>query len=139
MARRGLDRARVLATAGDIADAEGLAAVTVARVASELGVRGPSLYNHIPGRSGLAHGIATEALRELTAGLRDASVGRSGSDALLNAAQAYRAYARAHPGRYAAMQRAPAPGDQDELAAAGREIVEAPAAAMDRAIRRAER
>ena len=50
MSRRGLDRARVVAAAGDLADAEGLAAVSVARVAGELGIRGPSLYKYFPSR-----------------------------------------------------------------------------------------
>jgi AcrR family transcriptional regulator len=103
MARRGLDAERVIATAGDVADADGLAAVTVARIAAELGVRGPSLYNHVPGREGLARGVALAATRELCAVLREAAVGRSGTDALVAMAFAYRGYALAHPGRYAAL------------------------------------
>ena len=57
MPRRGLDRARVVAAAGDIADAEGLEAVTLARVAQQLGVRSPSLYNHVAGRDGLLRAL----------------------------------------------------------------------------------
>ena len=41
-------------------------------------------------------------MRELTAALRDAAVGRAGADALAATARAYRAYAHAHPGLYAA-------------------------------------
>lgn len=118
MAGRGLDPERVVRVAGDIADAEGLAAVTVARVAAELGVRGPSIYNHVPGREGLERGVALEGIRGLTATLREAAVGRSGDEALLAAAHAYRDYARAHPGRYEAAQRAPSAGDEEALAAA---------------------
>lgn len=121
--RRGLDRAAVVATAGDIADREGLGAATVARVAAELGVRAPSLYNHVPGRDGLVQGIALAATRDLTAALRDAAVGRSGTDALLSTANAYRAYAHAHPGRYEAIQRAPA-ADAPERGSAAAEAVD---------------
>jgi AcrR family transcriptional regulator len=103
MARRGLDAERVIATAGDVADAEGLAAVTVARVAAELGIRGPSLYNHVPGREGLARGVALASTRDLSDALREAAIGRSGADALVSMAFAYRAYALAHPGRYASL------------------------------------
>jgi AcrR family transcriptional regulator len=41
-----LTRQRIVETAAAIVDAEGLAAVTARRLATELGVQGPSLYNH---------------------------------------------------------------------------------------------
>jgi hypothetical protein len=50
-------------------------------------------------------------------------VGRAGDDALIATARAYRDYARRHPGRYAALQRAPDPAD-DELATAAGVAVE---------------
>jgi hypothetical protein len=43
-------------------------------------------------------------------------------DALLGAAHAYRAYAHAHPGRYDAIQRAPAAADEARQAAAAAAI-----------------
>ena len=112
----------MLALACEIADAEGLEAVTVARVAAGLGVRGPSLYNHVRGREDLVGGIALEGMRALAARLGAAGVGRSGEEALLAAARAYRTFALEHPGQYAAAQRAPAAGDA-ELAAAAEEVL----------------
>jgi AcrR family transcriptional regulator len=129
MPRRGLDSARVVEAAAAIADAEGLPAVTLARVASELGVRAPSLYSHVDGRDALLRAIALQAVRELTATLREAAVGRSGADALAAAARAYRAYALAHPGRYAATVAAP-PGNDAEYRAAAAESVEVLLAVM---------
>jgi AcrR family transcriptional regulator len=112
--RAGLDHDTVVAAAATIADAEGLEAVTLARVAADLGVKAPSLYNHVAGRDGLLRGIALLGLAELATTLRDAAVGRSGDDALLAAAQAYREYVLTHPGRYAAGAiTAPTPDDQD--------------------------
>jgi AcrR family transcriptional regulator len=119
VARAGLDAARVVAAAADIADAEGLEAVTLARLAAALGVRSPSLYNHVAGLDALLRGIALAGLAELGAALREAAVGRAGTDALVAAAHAYRDYALAHPGRYAAGVRAPEPGDEEHEAAAG--------------------
>jgi AcrR family transcriptional regulator len=116
--RRGLDAAQVVDAAAAIGDADGLEAVTLAAVAHALGVRSPSLYNHVAGRDGLLRALALRALGELAAALREASVGRAGPDALAAAAGAYRAYARAHPGRYAATLRAPVPGDAEHAAAA---------------------
>jgi AcrR family transcriptional regulator len=122
MPRMGLDAARVVEVAAGIADAEGLGGVTLARVAQELGVRAPSLYNHVDGRDGLRRAIALRGVSELTAALREAAVGRSGADALTAAARAYRAYALAHPGRYAATVGAPAVGDVEHAAAAGETV-----------------
>lgn len=118
MPRAGLDRDQVVAAAADLADAEGLEAVTLARVAAALGVKSPSLYNHVDGRQGLVRGVAALGARQLTEATREAAVGRSGADALLAAAGAYRAFVIEHPGRYeAGAVAAPAPGD-DELQAA---------------------
>jgi AcrR family transcriptional regulator len=116
--RRGLDRAQVVDAAIAIADEEGLEAVTLARVAAALGVRSPSLYNHVDGRDGLIRAIAARSTHELATALRRAATGRSGVDAIAAIAQAQRDYARAHPGRYAATVAAPVPGDAEHERAA---------------------
>jgi AcrR family transcriptional regulator len=124
MPRAGLDHDVVVAVAAQIADTEGLDAVSLARVAAAVGVKPPSLYNHVAGRDGLLRGIALLGLGELAATLREAAVGRSGADGLQATAQAYRAYVLAHPGRYAAGAiTAPAP-DDDEHQAAGAAVLE---------------
>jgi AcrR family transcriptional regulator len=123
MPRMGLDAERVVDAAARVADADGLAAVTLTRVATDLGVRAPSLYNHVDGRDGMLSAVALRGVRELGAALRDAAVGRSGRDALAAAARAYRAYALAHPGRYAATVAAPT-GDDPAYQAAARETLE---------------
>jgi AcrR family transcriptional regulator len=123
MPRSGLDTARVVQEAAQIADRDGLAEVTLARVAESLGVRAPSLYNHVDGLPGMLRLLALLSLGELTDAIRDAATGRSGADALRSVAHAYRAYAREHPGRYAATIRAPAPEDA-ELVGAGLRAIE---------------
>jgi AcrR family transcriptional regulator len=123
MPRSGLDTARVVAQAAAIADSDGLAEVTLARVAQALGVRAPSLYNHVDGLPGMLRLLTLLSLGELTDVMRDAAVGRSGADALRAVAHAYRGYASEHPGRYASTVRAPSP-DDEELFAAGSRAVE---------------
>jgi AcrR family transcriptional regulator len=119
VARAGLDGTRVVEAAAELADAEGLEAVTLARVAAALGVKSPSLYNHVDGRDALVRGIALLGLAQLGHALREAAIGRSGTEALTATAAAYRAFVLAHPGRYAAGAiAAPAPGDTEHLAAA---------------------
>jgi AcrR family transcriptional regulator len=115
---RRLDEAAVVAAAARIADADGLDAATLARVAAELGIRSPSLYNHVESRGALLRAVAIDSVRELAAAITNAAVGRSCEDALRAVAVAYRAYALEHPGRYAATVRAPEPGDTEAEAAA---------------------
>lgn len=117
MPRAGLDAAAVVSAAAELADADGLGAVTLARVAQGLGVRPPSLYAHVGGLDDLRVRIGAVGARELAAALGRAAAGRAGRDALEAVAHAYRAYAHEHPGRYAALQRAPDPaGSQDARA-----------------------
>jgi len=122
MPRSGLDTARVVHEAARIADTDGLAEATLARVAQSLGVRAPSLYNHVEGLPGMLRQITILSLGELTDVMRDAAIGRSGEDALRSVARAYRAYALEHPGRYAATIRAPTPDDAELVAASLRAV-----------------
>jgi AcrR family transcriptional regulator len=124
MPRAGLDHDIVVAAAAQIADAEGLDAVTLARVAAALHVKPPSLYNHVAGRDGLLRGIALLGLDELAATLREAAVGRSGADGLQATAQAYRAYVLTYPGRYAAGAITAPAADDVEHEAAGAAVLE---------------
>jgi AcrR family transcriptional regulator len=120
VARRGLTRAAVGETAARLADERGYDALTLGAVAAELEVRPPSLYNHVDGLPGLRRDLALRGVEEMGERLRDAAVGRAGDDALEAVAAAYRDYARARPGLYRALQRAPDPGDAELAAAAAR-------------------
>jgi AcrR family transcriptional regulator len=115
--RARLDAETVVTAAARLADAEGLEAVTFTRLASELGVRAPSLYAHVDGLPDLRSRLAARGSRELTAALQTAAAGRAGPDALAAVAGAYRAYALAHPGSYMAMQRAPGASEVEANAA----------------------
>lgn len=114
MPRAGLDRASVVWTAAELADAEGLEDLSLARLAERLGVRVPSFYNHITSLEGLR--------RELVARTGRAAIGKSADEAVLALADAIRAFAHEHPALYQAGQRAPDPADT-EWATAGGELV----------------
>ena len=118
MPRAGLSTDSVLDAAAAIADAEGLSAVTLAHLAAKLGVRPPSLYKHVDGLDAVHRGLALGGLREATARVQRATVGKAGDDALFAFARAYWQFARDRPGLYAASLRAARPGEND-LAAAG--------------------
>src|SRR5690242_14693653 len=120
MPRAGLDTEAVVAAAAGLADDEGLEHLTLARLSAALGIRTPSLYAHIDGLPDLRARLGARGAWELAAQLQLAAAGRSGDDALRAVADAYRAYAHAHPGSYAAMQAAP---EREENQAAGAVVV----------------
>jgi AcrR family transcriptional regulator len=136
MARSGLSPARVIEAAAVLADHDGYATLTLASVAAELGVRLPSLYNHVDGLYALRRALSVRACAELHDTLAEAIGGRSGDDALRAAARAYRAWGRAHPGLYAASQVAPRPDDAEHVAAATRVVDTLVAALREHALGR---
>lgn len=135
MPRAGLTRSAVTAVALDVVDDGGVAGLdrlTLAAVASRAGVAVPSLYKHVASLDDLRRLVATDCVAELTRVLAQATIGRSGPDAIHSAADAVRAYAHRHPGRYAATQVAPdLASDADaELAARAEETIAVLAAAL---------
>lgn len=114
MPRAGLSEAVVVAEAERVADEMGLAQLTMAAVAERLGVRQPSLYKHVENMEDLKRSLALRAKRQLADILGRAAVGRAREAAVFSIAHAYRVFAHEHPGRYAAAQRAPVPGDVDD-------------------------
>jgi AcrR family transcriptional regulator len=113
MPRAGLSRTVIAADAAELVDEIGWEQLTLAAVAARFGVRQPSLYKHVAGLSELRRDISVLAGRELGDELATAAVGKSGRDALFSMAQAYRTFAKKHPGRYAASVIAPTRGDTE--------------------------
>ncbi|MCI3921626.1 WHG domain-containing protein [Paenibacillus sp. TRM 82003] len=101
--RAGLDSGTVVAAAARIADEQGYSQATLAAVAGALGVRTPSLYNHIAGLPELQIAIAMKGLQLLHQALTEAAVGRTGREAVMDITAAYVAFVREHPGMYEAM------------------------------------
>ena len=104
--RAGLDKAMVVQTAADLANAEGVDALSLGRLAERLGVRTPSLYNHINGLPGLYRELSLLNTRRLGERLGNAAIGKAGPDAVMAVAQAYREHIKESPGLYMASLRA---------------------------------
>ncbi len=111
MPRAGLSRAVIACDAAELADESGWDQLTLAAVAARFGVRQPSLYKHVAGLSELRRDVSVLSAQELHQELTAAAVGKSGADALQAMAEAYRTFAKKHPGRYEACVIAPAAGD----------------------------
>ncbi|MFE9426576.1 TetR/AcrR family transcriptional regulator [Kitasatospora sp. NPDC006697] len=104
MARAGLTAARLTEAAARLADEKGLDRLTVSGLAREFGVKDASLYSHVRNLRELRVRVALLAAEEMSERIALAVAGRAGKDALLAFADAYREFALAHPGRYAAAQ-----------------------------------
>ena len=75
----GLTREQVVEAAAEIADRDGLDALSLATLASALGVRSPSLYAHVDGLAGLRRQLTLHASGLLTADLAEAVDGLEGT------------------------------------------------------------
>ena len=120
MPRAGLTPARVVEEAARLADEVGFENLTLAALAARFGVAVPSLYKHVDGLDAIRRGVAVHAVRQLGGALEDALrtvPEASPSDRLAALARAYRSYALAHPGCYAATVRAAGPDDAELRAA----------------------
>ncbi len=105
--RNSVDMRAILDAATEIADSNGMEEVTLASVAKKLGIRSPSLYNHVDGLDGLRRQLALHGLEKLHHALMNAVVGRAGDDAVRALGKAYVEFARSNTGLYQATLRAP--------------------------------
>ena len=119
----GLDYASIVQKAALLADQKGLEALTMADLAAALNVRTPTLYHYFKGVAGMRRALSLYGIRESSARLGRAVMGKAGDEAVLAMAHAMYRFAQEHPGVYEATQRAPDPADE-EWRTAGKEFVE---------------
>lgn len=98
MPRAGLDADRVTREALRFVDEAGLGALSVASLAARLGVKRPSLYNHIRSMQGLRDSLRALVFAEVAA-MAEEVTPRHGREGLLAMARALRQYILRHPRR----------------------------------------
>ena len=108
-----LDKNAVLQAAVELVNTEGVDALTLSRLAEELGIQTPSLYNHVDGLTGLHKDLSVMNARMLAERLSEAAIGKSGSELFSAAAQAFRTHVKEQPGLYMSTLRAS--GTQPEV------------------------
>ena len=111
MAPSRVDRPLILETAEALVDRDGWRALTITALATKLGVRGPSLYNHVDGIDALLGELQVRALRDLGAELQRAAMGKVGRDGLRALGLVLRDFAARCPGRYDLAMREPFDGE----------------------------
>lgn len=122
MTRAQLSTELVIEMAGTVADTEGLDAVTLTRVAKELGTSQPALYRHVESYDALIRALGLRGREILAARLMESAVGLSGDDAVRAMGRAWRQLVIDHPGLYSATDRYPCSSDA-ELEAAVERVV----------------
>jgi AcrR family transcriptional regulator len=96
-------RARqIVTTARELLENEGVAALTMRRLADRMGIRAPSLYKHLPDKAAVEAELIAEGMAELADAL-------AVHDTIEGIGLAYRAYALAHPHLYRLMTTGPLP------------------------------
>ena len=75
-------KAEVIKTASDMADRNGLHNVSLKAIAENLGIRTPSLYNHIGSLDELLREIAHSGMRTMNEKMIRAAIGKTGDSAL---------------------------------------------------------
>src|ERR1700758_2523523 len=106
-------------------DREGWDSLTINALATQLGTKGPSLYNHVDSLEDLRGAVRIRVIDDIITMLNRVGQGRTRDDAVLVMAGAYRSYAHHHPGRYSAFTRMPlAGGDDPEFTAVARAAAE---------------
>lgn len=102
---RRIDRTTALATALALADAEGLAAVSMHAVAARLGVTAMALYRHVGTKAALLDGLVEVLLAELA---RTTAPARGWRAELVAFDRALRGVARRHPAAFPLLLQRPA-------------------------------
>jgi len=110
--RSNLTKQIVVQAAADMLNAEGQEALSLGRLAKELGIRTPSLYNHVDGLPGLMRELSILNARNLADRLSEVAIGQSGPDLVRTVMQAMRAYIKESPGLY--LSTVQASGTHDE-------------------------
>lgn len=120
--RKWLDRTTILLTAAALAEEVTLDRLTLNQLAARLGVKTPSLYNHVQGLPDVFAGLAALGVQRLGAVIANAAIGRSHEDAIMAIAWEYRTFARTHPELYKAIVKSPEM-EYSEITEAESEIV----------------
>jgi AcrR family transcriptional regulator len=115
-----LSRESIVNAALTFLDREGWDALTINALATQLGTKGPSLYNHVNSLEDLRRTVRMRVVGDIIGMLNTVGEGRTRDDAVTAMASAYRSYAHHHPGRYSAFTRMPLGGDDPEFTEATR-------------------
>jgi AcrR family transcriptional regulator len=103
-------RIEIVTAARHILETEGRDALTMRRLATDLGIRAPSLYKHFPDKTAVEVAIIEQGFEEWDTALRAGLEG--GGDPVASLGMAYRRFALDHPHLYRLMTQGSLPRDR---------------------------
>ena len=115
-----LSRDNIVNAALTFLDRYGWDALTINALATQLGTKGPSLYNHVDSLEDLRRTVRMRVVGDIIEMLNTVGQGRTRDDAVMAMASSYRSYAHHHRGRYSAFTRMPLGGDDPDFTDATR-------------------
>ncbi|KRL98866.1 TetR/AcrR family transcriptional regulator [Liquorilactobacillus satsumensis] len=102
--KKGIDQDAIIKAALTLLDKEGLKAVTLKNVSVLLGIKPPSLYNHVESLNELLELTAKNCLAKLSQNLLESVVGLQSKEALLALSNEYRKFFKCYPNQYRLIQ-----------------------------------
>ena len=103
LAKRGLDKNAVIASAAALANEKGLDNVTLKDLADSLEIRSPSLYNHISGLNELKREIMLYGWKQAEESILQSAEGINGYESIRAMCRAFYRYASENKGVFSAM------------------------------------
>lgn len=93
-------RAELIGIARGLVEATGPEALTLGALATQAGIKAPSLYKHFADRAAVLKAVEIEVLHDLERWLRQETRGATAKARLVAMANAYRAWGKQKPNRY---------------------------------------
>lgn len=103
MARTGLDTNTIICRAAQMVNEVGIENITLKMLADDLGIKSPSLYNHIGGLDDLKMQLMIYGWKQMEQKIIQSVIGISGYDAIRAGCYAFYEYATENPGIFNAM------------------------------------
>ncbi|MFP3153897.1 TetR/AcrR family transcriptional regulator [Lachnospiraceae bacterium ZAX-1] len=94
--QRNLTGEAVMSAAADLVEEQGYYSLSLSNLANALGVKPPSLYNHVSGIEDVWKQLARVLLSRMEAAVQNAAVGQSKEAAVREIAHTYRRFAAEH-------------------------------------------
>lgn len=108
-----LDPLAITEAAIALIEAEPQEDLTLSAISRQLGVTQPALYYHVDGLDTVLRLVGLAVRQRLFDALSEATIGRSGADAVREVAHAWRTFSQAHPGLYRSTDWHPITGDEE--------------------------
>lgn len=102
--KKKIDSKQILTATVNLSAKQGLLNVSLNEIAAELGIKTPSLYNHISGIEDLYHQLGAYSLKLLENELIQSILGLSKYEALIKVSNTYFDFAIKHPVLYNAIE-----------------------------------